>query len=212
MQTKVSTKGQIVIPGPLRRRLGIRAGDPLDIAVEKGRIVLTAPKRTRSRARIIKDPITGFPVIDAGPDAPVLTSEMVRELLVGLSMRYLLDVNALIAYGFRQHDFHDRVGAWIRSRRGNHFMTCSITEFGFVRVLGNIRTYGMNVADAKSLLQELKAWKAIPLEFLADGNDISALPAWVKSPAQTTDGHLVQLASANEAVLATLMRGFQGRF
>ena len=62
-------------------------------------------------------------------------------------------------------------------------MTCSITELGFVRVLGNIRTYGMNVADAKSLLQELKAWKAIPLEFLADGNDISALPAWVKSPA-----------------------------
>lgn len=81
MQTRVSTKGQIVIPSPLRRRLGLRAGDPLDIAVEKDRIVLTAPKRTRSKARIIKDPITGFPVIDAGPDAPILTSGMVRELL-----------------------------------------------------------------------------------------------------------------------------------
>ncbi len=83
MQTKVSTKGQIVLPGPLRRRLGIRAGDSLDVAVEKDRIVLTAPKkRTRSKARIIQDPITGFPVIDVGPDAPVLTSKMVRELLV----------------------------------------------------------------------------------------------------------------------------------
>ncbi|MGA3333854.1 MAG: AbrB/MazE/SpoVT family DNA-binding domain-containing protein [Terracidiphilus sp.] len=81
MQTRVSTKGQIVIPSPLRRRLGLRAGDPLDIAVEKDRIVLTAPKRTRSKARIIKDPITGFPVLYAGPDAPVLTSEMVRDLL-----------------------------------------------------------------------------------------------------------------------------------
>jgi AbrB family looped-hinge helix DNA binding protein len=83
MQTKVSTKGQIVIPGPLRRRLDIRAGDSLDISVEKDRIVMTAPKRSRKRfkARIIKDPITGFPVIDAGPDAPILTSEMVRELL-----------------------------------------------------------------------------------------------------------------------------------
>jgi AbrB family looped-hinge helix DNA binding protein len=81
MQTKVSTKGQIVLPGPLRRRLGIRAGDTLDIAVEKDRIVMTAPKRTRSKARIVKDPITGFPVIDAGPDAPILTNEMVRELL-----------------------------------------------------------------------------------------------------------------------------------
>lgn len=71
-----------MLPAPLRHRLGIRAGDTLDVAVEKDRIVLTAPKRKRVKARIIKDPITGFPVIDAGPDAPVLTSEMVRELLV----------------------------------------------------------------------------------------------------------------------------------
>ena len=81
MQTKVSTKGQIVLPAPLRRRLGIRAGDPLDAEIEAGRIVLT-PKKVRAfKARIIKDPITGFPVLDAGPDAPVLTSEMVRDLL-----------------------------------------------------------------------------------------------------------------------------------
>jgi AbrB family looped-hinge helix DNA binding protein len=82
MQTKVSTKGQIVLPQPIRRRLGIRAGDTLDIALENGRIVLTAPKRKHFTARIIEDPITGFPVLYAGPDAPVLTSEMVRELLV----------------------------------------------------------------------------------------------------------------------------------
>ena len=82
MQTKVSTKGQIVIPGPVRRRLGIRAGDSLDVSVEQGRIVLTAPERKHFTARIIEDPVTGFPVLYAGPDAPVLTSEMVRELLV----------------------------------------------------------------------------------------------------------------------------------
>ena len=82
MQTKVSTKGQIVLPQPLRRRLDIRAGDTLDIALEKDRIVLTAPKRKHFTARIIEDPITGLPVIDAGTDAPVLTSKMVRELLV----------------------------------------------------------------------------------------------------------------------------------
>ena len=82
MQTKVSTKGQIVLPQPLRRRLGIRAGDRLEVSVEKNRIVLTAPERKHFTARIIEDPITGFPVIDAGPDAPILTSEMVRELLV----------------------------------------------------------------------------------------------------------------------------------
>lgn len=127
-------------------------------------------------------------------------------------MRYLLDVNALIAYGFRRHDFHDRIGAWIRTRKGERFLTCSITELGFVRVLGNVRTYGMDVAYAKSLLQDLKTWKELPLEFIKDGNDISALPAWVKSPAQTTDGHLLQLAKVNSAVLATLDEGIPGAF
>jgi len=38
MQTKVSTKGQVVLPGPLRRRLGIRAGDPLEANIEAGSI------------------------------------------------------------------------------------------------------------------------------------------------------------------------------
>jgi AbrB family looped-hinge helix DNA binding protein len=82
MQTRVSSKGQIVLPAPLRRKLGIQAGDPLDIAIERDRIVLTAPKKKKYKARIIKDPLTGLPVIDVGPDAPILTSKMVRELLV----------------------------------------------------------------------------------------------------------------------------------
>jgi AbrB family looped-hinge helix DNA binding protein len=81
MQTKVSTKGQIVLPGPLRRRLGIRAGDPLDASVEAGRIVLTPRKKPLLLARIIDDPVTGLPVLSAGPNAPLLTSKEVEEIL-----------------------------------------------------------------------------------------------------------------------------------
>jgi AbrB family looped-hinge helix DNA binding protein len=81
MQTKVSTKGQIVLPGPLRRKLDIRAGDSLDVSVEQGRIVLTQASKPKYDARMVQDPVTGFISIDMGPDAPVLTSEMVRELL-----------------------------------------------------------------------------------------------------------------------------------
>jgi AbrB family looped-hinge helix DNA binding protein len=43
MQTTVSTKGQVVIPGPLRRKLGVYADDPLDADIDAGRIVLTPP-------------------------------------------------------------------------------------------------------------------------------------------------------------------------
>jgi AbrB family looped-hinge helix DNA binding protein len=81
MQTKLSTKGQVVLPSRFRNKLGLRPGDPLDATIEGGRIVLT-PRRTRRRkARIIKDPVTGFPVLTAGPDAPVLTCKEVDEIM-----------------------------------------------------------------------------------------------------------------------------------
>lgn len=38
--TKMSTKGQIVIPKQLREKLGLQPGDPLAIAVDGDRLVL----------------------------------------------------------------------------------------------------------------------------------------------------------------------------
>jgi len=81
MQTRVSTKGQIVLPGPLRRKLGIRAGDPLDVEIEAGTIVLRPREKISNQARIIKHPVTGLPVLTVGGDAPLLTSEAVEEIL-----------------------------------------------------------------------------------------------------------------------------------
>ena len=81
MQTKVSTKGQVVLPGPLRRKLGIHAGDSLDIRVETGNIVLTPRSKGSPKARIITDSISGLPALTAGKDAPVLTSREVEEIL-----------------------------------------------------------------------------------------------------------------------------------
>jgi AbrB family looped-hinge helix DNA binding protein len=81
MKTKLSTKGQVVLPVQIRRKLGLQTGDPLDTEVEGGRIVLT-PRRPRSRkARITVDPVTGLPVLSAGFEAPLLSSKQVREIL-----------------------------------------------------------------------------------------------------------------------------------
>jgi len=81
MQTKVSTKDQVVLPGPLRRRLDLRPGDPLDADVEDGRIVLTPRKKRLHRAKLVSDPVTGLPALSAGSDAPTLTSKEVSEIL-----------------------------------------------------------------------------------------------------------------------------------
>jgi uncharacterized protein len=121
-------------------------------------------------------------------------------------MRYLLDVNALVAFGILDHEFHSRVRTWARSEKTQPLLTCSITELGFVRVLAQVPVYGCTVADARNLLLRLKADKSVPLVFVEDGNDINLLPDWAKTPNQTTDGHLLQLAAAHGALLATFDR------
>jgi AbrB family looped-hinge helix DNA binding protein len=83
MRVNVLSRGRISLPASIREKLGLRPGQLLDARVEGGRITLT-PRRTRSRkARILADSITGLPVLSAGPDAPVLTSEEVNEILFG---------------------------------------------------------------------------------------------------------------------------------
>jgi len=79
--TTVSTTGQVVVPGSIRRKLGLQPGDSLEVSLEGQRIVLIARKARSRRARIIRDPVTGLPVLTAGPKTSKLTSAKVREIL-----------------------------------------------------------------------------------------------------------------------------------
>src|SRR5215470_7160950 len=130
-------------------------------------------------------------------------------------MKYLLDVNALVALGVLQHEFHQRLALWVSRVRLDgsvQLATCSITELGFVRVLGQARQYGFTIGHARSLLLGLKSGRIAKFTFITDDQDVSPLPSWVKTPKQTTDGHLAQLAKANGAVLATLDARIPGAF
>jgi len=81
MQTKVSTKGQVVLPGAIRRRLGIVTGDPLHAEVKDGRIILTPQKKRPHSLKIVRDPRTGLPALSAGPKGRRLTHREVKEIL-----------------------------------------------------------------------------------------------------------------------------------
>jgi predicted nucleic acid-binding protein len=126
-------------------------------------------------------------------------------------MKCLLDVNALVALGFLQHEFHERVARWVTTSE-SAIATCSITELGFVRVLSQAIHYGVAVTEARSLLLKLKIANTVKFSFLSDDRDISQLPAWVKTHGQVTDGHLLQLAKANGFALATLGRKIPGAY
>jgi uncharacterized protein len=127
-------------------------------------------------------------------------------------MTYLLDVNALVALGFINHEFHDRVAAWVQSQDSPKLASCSITELGFVRVLAQAPAYGFTVTQGRTLLLRLKQARTCPLAFIPDEHDVSHLPAWVRAPKQITDGHLVKLATANSAMLATLDASIPGSY
>ena len=81
MLTTLSTKGQVVVPSRIRRELGLQPGDSLEASVEGRHIVLTQRKVRSRKARVSRDPVTGLPVLTAGPKAAKLTSAEVREIL-----------------------------------------------------------------------------------------------------------------------------------
>jgi predicted nucleic acid-binding protein len=127
-------------------------------------------------------------------------------------MIYLLDVNALVALAFINHEFHSRLASWVQSQNAPSLASCSITELGFVRVLAQAPAYGFTVTQARALLLRLKEARTSRLTFISDEHDVSHLPGWVRAPKQITDGHLSKLASANGAVLATLDENIPGSY
>lgn len=123
-------------------------------------------------------------------------------------MRYLLDINALIALAHTGHVFHARASNWFLSvaatARGFH--TCSITEIGFVRV-SVITGLQPDIITARQALDALKSSSRIRFELIPDDVGVAQLPAFVKRPQAITDGHLLELARKNSMQLATFDQG-----
>jgi AbrB family looped-hinge helix DNA binding protein len=81
MRTRVSTKGQVVIPRAVREKFALRPGDSLEALVEGDRIVLVPTRKRTRKPRILRDSLTGLPVLSAGRNTPRLTSKQVADIL-----------------------------------------------------------------------------------------------------------------------------------
>ena len=123
-------------------------------------------------------------------------------------MKYLLDVNALVAALWSAHVHHATVHRWLEALpETDAVLTCGLTEAGFIRVIN--AAYGVPVADAKAVLAAFR--ERAKLGYLADTpSPLDALPAWVRSHKQVMDGYLIGLAEHAGARLATLDRGIPG--
>jgi len=129
-------------------------------------------------------------------------------------VRYLLDVNALLALALSDHDLHERVVHWLkRGSRGGPFpvATCALTELAFVRILSQ-PVHGYTITETQALLDKVKGIHDLHFSLLTDDQPASCLPGWVSRSGEVTDGHLQQLAKRHGAALATLDEKIPGAF
>ena len=119
-------------------------------------------------------------------------------------MKYLLDVNALIALKHKRSAHHETCRSWVSSHGMESMATCALTELSFIRV--SMAAFGVSLPDAQKDLAELKK----KIGGFVQNAPSPILPPWSTHAAQTTDAYLVQLAKSVGLDLATFDTGIPG--
>jgi len=110
----------------------------------------------------------------------------------------LLDVNVLLACGWKSHVDHSTLLGWLL--QVNDWATCPITESGFMRI-SMTTAYQATFDNAQKSLATLRALRGH--RFVVDDVEAALLPV-LTSYRDTTDAHLVTLAKRHGLKLATL--------
>jgi toxin-antitoxin system PIN domain toxin len=121
----------------------------------------------------------------------------------------LLDVNALLALAWPNHQFHAVISARLDRRPEPPWATCALTQLGFVRLSSNpkIVEVRMTPAEAVTLLAELtRDRQHVYLEKLPALPDAANVFRHLLGHQQVTDAYLLGVAEANDAKVLTLDR------
>jgi predicted nucleic acid-binding protein len=128
-------------------------------------------------------------------------------------MNYLLDVNILVAWGWKDHRDHERTVRWLAEQKTaatGLLATSAIPEIGFVRVSVQRSTGQIGVVEAAQVLAGMLGSLGERHQFLADDARGLQWPDWCRTASRTTDGHLLELAQNHGLLLATLDEGIPG--
>jgi uncharacterized protein len=124
-------------------------------------------------------------------------------------LRYLLDVNFLIALLIASHVHNKRAHDWWRENMRAGWASCPITENGFVRIVSQQSFAApLSVAEAISVLNNAK--EDSDHEFWPDDISVSD-KGWINSSLllksdAITDAYLLALAMSHKSRLVTLDR------
>ncbi len=116
----------------------------------------------------------------------------------------LLDVNALLALGWAEHEAHAAVVERL-SANGVKWASCAITQLGFVRISATGGIFSRTLTPQQALDALAGLCRDRQHRFLAElpsllDGDFSTL----QGPRQTTDAYLLALAQHHDCVLLTL--------
>ena len=125
-------------------------------------------------------------------------------------MRYLLDVNMLVALTVTENALHEPAQAWFRSEPERLWATCALTQGGFLRVAS--RYVPASLHAIQELLGRLEfdcrsdSHEYWPVDI--DMRDLSALQrSRIIGHNQVTDMQLLMLARRHKGQLATFDSG-----
>jgi toxin-antitoxin system PIN domain toxin len=118
-------------------------------------------------------------------------------------VKFLLDVNLLMALLWENHEHHERARSWLQTV--TEFSTCPVGQLGFARVSAHpMLGYGMSPEQAFGVLRRFLADPRH--RFVADDlscEDRVLLTERIPGANQVTDHYLVALARQHRLTLAT---------
>jgi uncharacterized protein len=117
-------------------------------------------------------------------------------------MKYLLDINVLLAAIWANHPQYTTADAWLI---GKSVAVCPISELGFLRISTNPKVIAAPMEDARKALEKfLVETKATRI-----ADDLPALASHPANSDQVTDQYLAALADRHGYKLATLDQKIQ---
>ena len=125
-------------------------------------------------------------------------------------MSFLLDVNVLLALAWPNHVHHSAARSWFAEFHNQGWLTCSITESGFIRVSSNPRVTPDARTPGESALLLHRICQRAGHNFLADSISLAKehglLGQIAHSSSHVTDTQLVLLAHKASATFVTFDR------
>lgn len=119
-----------------------------------------------------------------------------------MAMKYLLDVNVLLAALWQNHPHHKLVFDWLD---GKTIVVCPLVELGCLRISSQPKVFNAPMVKARSLLQAFLTERKV--NRISD--DLPAMESHPKKSDEVTDSYLTALAEKHGLKFATLDTGIE---